>query len=57
MSISRRIADNQPDHFAFSAENKKKIKTILAKYPKERKIALSCHYWIWPSVSMITGCQ
>jgi NADH-quinone oxidoreductase E subunit len=37
MSISRRIADNQPDHFAFSAENKKKIKTILAKYPKERK--------------------
>ena len=37
MSISRRIADNQPDHFAFSAENNKKIKTILAKYPKERK--------------------
>ncbi len=37
MSISRRIADNQPDHFAFSAENKKKIKAILAKYPKERK--------------------
>ncbi len=37
MSISRRIADNQPDHFAFSAENKKKIKDILAKYPKDRK--------------------
>jgi NADH-quinone oxidoreductase E subunit len=37
MSISRRIADNQPDHFDFSADNKKKIKTILAKYPKERK--------------------
>ena len=37
MSISRRIADNQPEHFAFSDENKKKIKTILAKYPKERK--------------------
>ena len=37
MSISRRIADNQPDHFAFSAENKKKIKDVLAKYPKDRK--------------------
>ena len=37
MSISRRIADNQPEHFAFSAENKKKIKDILAKYPKDRK--------------------
>jgi len=37
MSISRRIADNQPEHFVFSDENKKKIKTILAKYPKERK--------------------
>ena len=37
MSISRRIADDQPDHFAFSAENKKKIKAIMAKYPKERK--------------------
>jgi NADH:ubiquinone oxidoreductase subunit E len=37
MSISRRIADEQPDHFAFSAENKKKIKAIMAKYPKERK--------------------
>jgi len=37
MSISRRIADNQPEHFAFSDENMKKIKTILAKYPKERK--------------------
>jgi NADH-quinone oxidoreductase E subunit len=37
MSISRRIAENQPDHFAFSSENKKKIKDILAKYPKDRK--------------------
>ncbi|MAJ34918.1 MAG: NADH-quinone oxidoreductase subunit E [Candidatus Puniceispirillum sp. TMED52] len=37
MSISRRIADEQPDHFAFSAENKKRIKAIMAKYPKNRK--------------------
>jgi NADH-quinone oxidoreductase E subunit len=37
MSISRRIADEQPDHFAFSTENKKLIKTMMSKYPKERK--------------------
>ena len=37
MSINARIADNQPDHFAFTSENKKRIKSILAKYPKERK--------------------
>jgi NADH-quinone oxidoreductase E subunit len=37
MSINRRIADDQPSSFAFSAENKKTIKTILAKYPKNRK--------------------
>ncbi|NDA08861.1 MAG: NAD(P)H-dependent oxidoreductase subunit E, partial [Alphaproteobacteria bacterium] len=37
MSISSRIAEDQPDTFAFSAENKSKIKAILAKYPKDRK--------------------
>ncbi len=37
MSISSRIADDQPEHFAFTAENKKTIKTILAKYPSDRK--------------------
>ena len=37
MSIARRIADDQPTHFAFSAENKQKIKAILAKYPKSHK--------------------
>ena len=37
MSIARRIADDQPTHFAFSAENKQKIKAILAKYPESRK--------------------
>lgn len=37
MSIASRIAEDQPDHFAFSAENKRRIKAILAKYPKDRK--------------------
>ena len=37
MSINSRIADDQPESFAFSAESKKTIKTILAKYPSDRK--------------------
>lgn len=37
MSINSRIADDQPASFAFTAESKKAIKTILAKYPKDRK--------------------
>ena len=37
MSINSRIADEQPTSFAFSADNKKVIKAILAKYPKDRK--------------------
>ncbi|XDZ64583.1 NADH-quinone oxidoreductase subunit NuoE [Alphaproteobacteria bacterium LSUCC0684] len=37
MSISSRIAEDQPEKFAFTAENKARIKTILAKYPKDRK--------------------
>ena len=37
MSASSRIADDQPDRFAFTAENKKRIGAILAKYPKDRK--------------------
>ena len=37
MSINSRIADDQPQSFAFNAESKKQIKTILAKYPKDRK--------------------
>ena len=37
MSISSRITENQPESFAFTAENKARIKAILAKYPKDRK--------------------
>jgi len=37
MSISSRIAEVQPEEFVFTPENKAKIKTILAKYPKDRK--------------------
>ncbi len=37
MSINSRIADDQPESFAFTAENKNVIKTILAKYPSGRK--------------------
>jgi NADH-quinone oxidoreductase E subunit len=37
MSINSRIAEEQPDRFAFTAQNKQAIKTILAKYPTERK--------------------
>lgn len=37
MSISSRIAENQPEEFTFTPESKKRIKEILAKYPKERK--------------------
>ena len=37
MSIDARIADNQPDSFAFTRENEAKIKRIVAKYPKGRQ--------------------
>jgi len=37
MSIESRIADNQPDQFAFTAENEQEIKRIIAKYPKGRQ--------------------
>ena len=37
MSIDKLIAENQPSSFAFSKESEAQIKTILAKYPKERK--------------------
>ena len=40
MSIARRIADDQPAHFAFSAENQQKIKAILAKYPHKSSAVL-----------------
>src|SRR5262249_34662730 len=33
----RRPAKNQPASFEFSAENKKKIEKIIAKYPKGRQ--------------------
>ena len=36
MSIDARIADNQPDSFAFTKENEAEIKRIVAKYPKGR---------------------
>ena len=37
MSIDARIADNQPDSFAFTRENEVEIKRIVAKYPKGRE--------------------
>ena len=37
MSIDTRIADNQPDSFAFTRENEAEIKRIVAKYPKGRQ--------------------
>ena len=37
MSINSRIASDQPDSFAFTAENKKVITSILGKYPSDRK--------------------
>jgi len=37
MSIDERIADDQPEEFAFSKENEAEIKRIVAKYPKGRQ--------------------
>ena len=37
MSIEARIAEDQPDAFAFTAENEAEIKRIVAKYPKGRQ--------------------
>ena len=37
MSAADRIAEDQPARFAFTAENKRRIKGILAKYPKGRQ--------------------
>ncbi len=37
MSIEARIAEDQPDSFAFTAENEKEIKRIIAKYPEGRQ--------------------
>ena len=37
MSIEARIAEDQPDSFAFTAENEAEIKRIVAKYPKGRQ--------------------
>ena len=37
MSIDARIADNQPDSFAFTRENEAEIKRIVAKYPMGRQ--------------------
>lgn len=37
MSIDKLIAENQPESFAFTAENEEQIKVILAKYPADRK--------------------
>lgn len=36
MSV-RRLADNQPEHFAFSPENEAKCEEILNKYPEGRR--------------------
>ena len=37
MSANSRIAENQPARFSFNSENKRRIKAILAKYPKQRR--------------------
>ncbi len=37
MSIDARIAENQPESFAFTSENEAEIKRIVAKYPKGRQ--------------------
>jgi len=37
MSIDERIADDQPEEFAFSKENEAEITRIVAKYPKGRQ--------------------
>jgi len=37
MSIDARIADNQPESFAFTRENEAEIKRIVSKYPKGRQ--------------------
>ena len=37
MSIQSIIAHEQPDNFAFTAENEEKIATIMAKYPEGRQ--------------------
>ena len=37
MSIDDRIAADQPRTFAFTAENEREIKRIIAKYPKGRQ--------------------
>ena len=37
MSQASRIAEDQPARFSFTAENKKRVRAILAKYPKDRK--------------------
>jgi NADH-quinone oxidoreductase E subunit len=37
MSIDARIADDQPDSFAFTRENEAEVKRIIAKYPKGRQ--------------------
>jgi NADH-quinone oxidoreductase E subunit len=37
MSIDARIAENQPESFAFTRENEAEIKRIVAKYPKGRQ--------------------
>ena len=37
MSAGNRIAEDQPARFSFSANNKKRVRAILAKYPKDRK--------------------
>ena len=37
MSIEARIAEHQPESFAFTRENEAEIKRIVAKYPKGRQ--------------------
>ena len=37
MSDAGRIAEDQPARFSFSQENKRRVRAILARYPKDRK--------------------
>ena len=43
MSIDARIADDQPDCFAFSRENEAEAKRIIAKYPRGRQALSLIH--------------
>ena len=42
----KKVHDQQPKEFKFSAENLKKAEEILKKYPQKKKKVQSCHFFI-----------